>query len=164
MVADWPRDLNFSDWAVPASFLIGALLVLAILVWGRARFGKRPPPPATPTADPYQADPFTHGSASDKRRALRRRGSSVTVMISDAAGTAPPWQGIVANRSVGGLQLEIDRSVPVGAVLSVRPAQAPSIVPWIQVEIRHCQKTGTTWQVGCQFLRTPPANILWLFG
>jgi hypothetical protein len=164
LLANWPFDLSFSDWAVAASLLCGVLLALGIVILWRGRFGKRSPPTAGAHVALLPHDPFAHGSATDKRHAPRRRGSPVSVMVSDDAGTALPWQGTVVDRSVAGLRLEMDNSVAVGSVLSVRPAQAPAIVPWIQVEARFCKKTGNAWHVGCRFLRPPPSNVLWLFG
>jgi hypothetical protein len=40
----------------------------------------------------------------------------------------------------------------VGALLSIRPAEAGSETPWVPVQVRHCRRDGDGWVVGCLFL------------
>jgi hypothetical protein len=73
-------------------------------------------------------------------------------------------QGWVVDRSVGGLGLRTEVPLPVGAVFNVRPRSATAIVPWTEVEVKSCRQHAAAWEVGLQFVRTPPWSVLLLFG
>jgi hypothetical protein len=96
--------------------------------------------------------------------ALRRQGSPVAVLVSDATGQTPPQTGTVIDRSVGGLGLALDDPVDIGTVLSIKPARSTALIPWVQLEVKTCRRTEVGWQLGCQFVRTPPSSVLWQFG
>jgi hypothetical protein len=71
----------------------------------------------------------------------------------------------VADRSVAGLALMADWGAAAGAQLRVRPAGVPDALPWADVTVQSCQPADPSgWQLGCEFVRTPPANVLMLFG
>jgi hypothetical protein len=136
------------------------------LVAGRWLFARRAPRP-TPRSQAGEAsrpDPFEHGSSTEQRRALRRSGNPVEVLVSDAEVTAEPVPGWVLDRSVGGVCLALSDEVAAGTVLSLRPRQAPPGTPWVRAEVRTCKKAQDQFEVGCQFVRTPPWSILLLFG
>lgn len=145
-------------------WMIGALA--AIVVVGGLQLCRRRPKAALPppTEEPPPLDPFIFGSAQEKRQAVRRKGNPVSVLISDASGRATPWQGVVADRSLGGLRLVVRNKAAVGTILSVRPAQANTIFPWVQVEVRSCREEGDSWNLGCQFVKVPHSSLLWHFG
>lgn len=109
-------------------------------------------------------DPFVHGSANEKRTAHRRRGNPVQILITDAEATRTPELGWVVDRSVGGLCLSVSEEVKPGTVLSVRACHAPETIGWSQIDVRSCRPEGSTWELGCQFVRTPSWNVLLLFG
>ena len=44
------------------------------------------------------------------------------------------------------------------------PAHAPPMTPWTEVEVRSCRQKKDGYEVGCQFVKTPPWSILLLFG
>ena len=52
----------------------------------------------------------------------------------------------------------------MGGILSVRPRTAGTTVPWVQVEVRSLRQDAGFWEVGCEFVQTPPWNVLLLFG
>jgi len=145
-------------------WIIGVLA--AILVVGGLQLCRRRPRTEIlpPTEEPPPLDPFIFGSAQEKRQAVRRKGNPVSVLISDAGGRATPWQGVVADRSLGGLGLMVHNKVAVGTILSVRPAQGSTIFPWVQVEVRSCRQEGDSWNLGCQFVKVPHSSLLWHFG
>lgn len=149
-------------WAVPAIGLVAAGLTFAVGVVVAGR--RRVPPPRPKVAAPAEPDPFVEGSKSERRLAVRRQGSLVAVLVADADGKGTPAEGLVADRSVGGLCLQLPAAVAPGTLLSVRPRSAPPIVPWTQVEVRSCRQEGAAWEAGCQFVRTPPWSILIQFG
>jgi hypothetical protein len=148
---------------------IGAGLVIAVgvMLGGRALLSRRRRDGARDldAAMKKKSDPFEQGSTSDRRTAPRRRGNPVAVRISDSEGQVEPVRGWVVDRSAGGLGLELEEEgdVEVGTVLSVRPTDAPDL-PWVKIEVRNRQKNGTTWRLGCQFIRPPAWNVLMRFG
>ena len=48
--------------------------------------------------------------------------------------------------------------------MQVRAANAPETTPWVSVIVRSCRNAGQHFEVGCEFDRTPPWNVLLLFG
>lgn len=161
--------LDFSRWEAWIAPSVGVGCALLAVLIGRWLFSERAPDPHLrfpPSRNPPtpQPDPFVHGSASERRASLRRGGNPVAVLISDAETKLPPFQGWVLDRSMGGLCLSVDQAVPTGTVLSVRAANAPPNVSWVQVEVKNCRQEGSAWELGCQFLRTPTWGVLLLFG
>jgi hypothetical protein len=154
---------RWETWVIPVIGLTSAGLALVVgrLMLRRPQELESPPPKAD---SPNPADPFVHGSATEHRRALRRRGKTVRVLVSDADASAEPWEGWVIDRSVGGLCISLGRAVEAETVLSVRAADAPETIPWVQVTVRGCRQEQKYWELGCQFVRTPPWNVMLLFG
>jgi hypothetical protein len=158
---------GFPHWQTLAVALIGVVaagltLWLGSVLAGRRRGRSFGSPVKGNTAQP---DPFVYGSATEKRTALRRRGNSIKVLISDLDAQARPTEGWILDRSVGGLCLQVDGAeVPVGTILSVLASNAPTGTPWTQVEVRSSRQEGDCWELGCQFVKAPPWNVLLLFG
>jgi hypothetical protein len=110
-------------------------------------------------------DPFVHGSKSERRTSLRRRGTEVEVRLRDADGKREVGTAWVVDRSMGGLCLMTPEQIEKGTVLSVRTLNAPETIPWIQIEVRSCRVLDRGGhEIGCQFVRPPTWNILLLFG
>jgi hypothetical protein len=108
-------------------------------------------------------DPFVMGSASEKRMALRRKGNTVAINLSDSEGK-PIGSAVVFDRSMGGLGVWTDQGYPPGTVLRVRTVNAPPSTPWVEVEVRTSHKEGAQWQLGCSFTKSPPWGVLLMFG
>jgi hypothetical protein len=51
-----------------------------------------------------------------------------------------------------------------GTQLTVRPRNADEKTPALKVRVRSCRQKGDQWLLGCQFVHSPPANMLLLFG
>jgi hypothetical protein len=153
---------GWEPWGVAAA---GALVALLAFVAGRRFLAPAPHTAgAQNTLEPENGpDPFEVGSSFEKRAALRRRGGGVEVTIADE-GSELPTVGWVTDRSLGGLGLNVDNEVAVGVSLKVRPRNAPSSTPWIEVDVRSCRSDAGTWQLHCAFRKTPPYSILLLFG
>ena len=49
-------------------------------------------------------------------------------------------------------------------IVSVRTTDADPSTPWILVEVKRCSGRDGRWELGCQFVRTPPYSQLLLFG
>jgi hypothetical protein len=75
-----------------------------------------------------------------------------------------PWEGTVHDRSTGGLCLHVSRPAVVGSHFLVRSPNAPEEMPWVEVQVRNCRKTGNTYLIGCEFVEAQPWSVLLLFG
>jgi hypothetical protein len=62
------------------------------------------------------------------------------------------------------LGLFVEGPIEVGKHLNVRPINAPPITPWVEVIVKSCREANRGYEVGCQFVRTPPWAILLMFG
>ncbi|HZT78831.1 MAG TPA: hypothetical protein VFA26_01305 [Gemmataceae bacterium] len=167
MLATPLADLALPPWEVVVIPVIGLLTAGTALVVGRVLIQRRAArvPPAPPAPAPSGSrDPFVHGSALEKRTALRRAGNPVQVLISDEEAAEPPVAGWVLDRSTGGLRLSVFDPMECGTVLSVKPKCAADTIPWIKLEVRSCRKEASGWVLGCQFVRTPPWSVLLTFG
>jgi hypothetical protein len=173
MLAQSSLGSGFPHWQTLAIALIGVVaagltLWLGSVLAGRWRgrfFDPHGKGAAAPRGNVAHPDPFVYGSATEKRTALRRRGNSIKVLISDLDAQARPTEGWILDRSVGGLCLQVEGAeVPVGTILSVLASNAPAGTPWTQVEVRSSRQEGNSWELGCQFVKTPPWNVLLLFG
>jgi hypothetical protein len=129
------------------------------------------PPNPTVTESPssiippsrQNSDPFDFGSSRERRSSIRRMGGVIEVRLADAQGVTEIGQGLVLDRSMGGLGLEVNGRVEPGTVVSVRPSRTGQRSPWIQMEIVSCEGEGDCWRVGCKFVRTPPWSVMLLF-
>jgi len=120
--------------------------------------------PAPATAPAATHDPFVHGSLQDKRQALRRRGRPVDVLVKDPELEQPPVRATVLDRSVGGLRILAEQPFEVGTRLNLRVAHAPEMIPWVRIEVKNRLDVSHGCELGCKFVQTPPASVLWLFG
>jgi hypothetical protein len=105
-------------------------------------------PPAEKPAEPATGGP----SMRRERRSFTRRVGNltpVTLRSLDAARTASGW---VLDHSLGGLGILVDGAAKTGDRFSVRPTTAPEQVPWVEIEVCHCQALGSSWRIGCRFV------------
>ena len=122
------------------------------------------PAEQTPEAAAPQPVQSVDESASQERRiAPRRKGSAVSVLVTDEERTEP-YRAWVIDRSTTGLCLELEESKKPGQILQLKPAEAPQATAWIPAEVRYSRQKGNVYHVGCQFLQTPSWNVLLLFG
>lgn len=103
-------------------------------------------------------------SLVDRRRHPRRRGGNIKVRVSDYKAEAKPIEGSVLDCSPGGLCLALPQFVVAGSVLSIRPANAPEVVPWVHIEVIYSSPRDNQWIVGCQFTHLVPWSVRVLFG
>jgi len=165
MAGSFPLDNMWSNWPLCLAAFVGLALAGVCLLVGTAwQRGRRAVPPAeTDEADSF-GDPFEVGSASERRTASRRMGRHVRIYVSDAAAEATPVEGWVLDRSLGGLCISLGRQMPPDTILSIRAYNASDTIPWAQVRVLRCESQGNHFQLGCQFIRTPPFNAMMLFG
>lgn len=111
-----------------------------------------------------EIDPFVQGSGRERRSGVRRRGNPVGVRVAEEWEKEGREEGLICDRSTGGLGLELGREVPVETVLKIRPTSAPVTTPWVEVEVRNCRPLNGKYLVGCQFKRTPSWDVMLAFG
>jgi hypothetical protein len=181
MAQQFLRGFDLGRWQTWVVVFLGLGLGLLVFVGTRLAVrgtgpSKIPPKPesggpenaglenARPEYAAPAPDPFLFGSTSEKRSAARRKGVAVAILISDEKALTEPWTGFVVDRSMQGICLDVKRPAVPGTVLTLRPANAPGGIPWIEVKVRNCRERKDGWMIGCQFVRVPPTGLLLMFG
>jgi hypothetical protein len=116
-------------------------------------------PPMQPVA--------TATKPKDQRGMHRRHGNPVEVHVGTPENKKNTTLGSVLDRSVGGVRLAVFSEVEVGTVMSIKPVHADAMVPWVDVEVRSCRRSveiPDQFEVGCQYVKSPPYSIQLLFG
>ena len=103
-------------------------------------------------------------SYADRRGAVRREGTVVRVVLAAPTFRNGVGEGFVLDRSTGGLKINVATPLEPGTNVQVRAVNAPESIGFIGVVVRSCRKTGEFYEVGCEFEKTPPWNVLLLFG
>lgn len=103
-------------------------------------------------------------SLSDRRTSLRREGAPVKILVTSPAFEDGTNAGYVLDRSTGGLKLALQAGMAPGSSMQIRASHAPETTPWVTVIVRNCTDTGEHYEMGCEFEKTPPWNVLLLFG
>ncbi|HEV8059867.1 MAG TPA: PilZ domain-containing protein [Gemmataceae bacterium] len=154
-------DINWQSLTVPAAGLAVTVLVLgAGLFWVSKRKSKTPA-----SLDVATRDPFTQGGQADRRQSPRRSGQSIRITIQLLNDQKTVFEGFVMDRSMGGLRILVERPLTANQMLNVRSTDAPQTVSWVQVQVRRIEQLpDKTFEVGCQFIRTPPWAVLLTFG
>jgi hypothetical protein len=99
---------------------------------------------------------------TERRGSERRWGNPIEVRMKGFLNREEAVAGLVINRSKGGLAVVLDESVDPGTFLRIRPTEAPTDIPWAEVEVRHCRSAGKNWIIGCKFVgEVPWATKLW---
>ncbi len=153
-----PENMPFS---LPVLVAIAVLLVVFLLFRGHRR---KSIVPALANRGPMSSWVSETPSLSDRRASVRREGTLVKIMATSPAfknGTNP---GYVLDRSTGGLKLALEAGMAPGSSMQIRANHAPETTPWVTVIIRNCTDTGEHFEMGCEFEKTPPWNVLLLFG
>ncbi|MFN4261244.1 MAG: PilZ domain-containing protein [Gemmataceae bacterium] len=161
------RELTASPWSPILFGAAAAAIMLGVGILLLNRNPKRSKPRVIIVERNYQeleSASLLQNTAAERRGSMRRGGKVVEVLISDAEVLTKPYDGLVLDRSTGGMCLFVEVEVAVGTILSVKAKNAPDTTPWTQVEVRNCRKVSEGFEVGCQFLKTPPWSVLLLFG
>ena len=115
--------------------------------------GNAAQPELTPSPAPVQ-----------ERRSWPRRKRTLQILIQDAAGEEQPIPAWVMDRSLGGLRLAIDQPIEEGTILRVRRTTAPADIPWVEVQVKRLERKENAWELGCQFTRSLPWDLIMQFG
>jgi hypothetical protein len=103
-------------------------------------------------------------SYADRRGAVRREGQPVRVILAANTFRNGVCDGYVIDRSTGGLKIAAQDAIAPGSTLQVRAVDAPDTVGFVTLIVRSCRKTEDHYELGCEFEKTPPWNVLLLFG
>ena len=155
-------DMNWQTLAIPAAGFAVALLVLGVsFLW----VNKRKTKSSSVQVANAIPDPFTQGPQSDRRLSPRRAGQSIKVTVQLINDQKTEFEAFVMDRSMGGVRLLLDRQIATNQMLNIRSTDAPQTVTWVQVQVRRVtQMPDKSYEVGCQFMRTPPWAVLLTFG
>ena len=153
-----PENMPFS---LPVLVALGLTLAVFLLFRGQR---KKKLAAALAGDDKKSSWVADRGSLADRRTSLRREGTPVKILATSPAfqnGTNP---GYVLDRSTSGLKLALEAGMATGSSMQIRAAHAPETTPWVTVIVRNCKDTGEHFEMGCEFEKTPPWNVLLLFG
>lgn len=103
-------------------------------------------------------------SYADRRGSARREGAPVRVTLSAPSFRNSTSDGFVVDRSTGGLRIAMQTAMAPGSTMQVRAVNAPDNIGFVTVIVRNCKKSGDFFEIGCEFEKTPPWNVLLLFG
>jgi hypothetical protein len=158
------RNISHPDhqrWIVA---LAGALVTGLLFYFGLVRLGRRvmlPQPPSKRGGPP--PDHFLP-TGNGKRKAFRRTGNEVQVLVADEERKTELCTAWVMDRSTGGLCLALPQPMEISSVLSVRAAHAPDSAPWVHIKVKWCHSLEGRWELGGQFVQALPWGTLLLFG
>ncbi len=139
-------------------------MAVAVVIAHWATFVRSRAPQLATEAGPHTDTALELENPTQKRASVRRDGNPIRIHIAFPGQTENPHTGYVLDRSLGGLGMTVERSFEPGEILAVRPAAAPEMTPWYDVEVLRCQNSGEGWNLSCRFVKTPPYSILLLFG
>ena len=103
-------------------------------------------------------------SYADRRGSIRRDGPPVRVFLQSPAFRNGVDDGLVIDRSTGGLRILSKNAIPEGSTVQARAVNAPDTVGFVVLVVRSCRENEDFFELGCEFTKTPPWNVLLLFG
>lgn len=157
---NWQQLLpQYAPYAIGAAVALAVLI--AIMLIRRPRFRPLRSSASVTRSSEWQ---LPGAEYSDRRSSVRREGSPVKVLISSPTLKAGIDKGMVLDRSTGGLRIATQVGMTPGSTLQVRAQHAPETTPWVTVIVRNCKVVGRHYELGCEFDKTPPWNVLLLFG
>ena len=156
--------LSLAPAAVGVVVVVGLLVGVGLFRFSRQRYRQAKRGPRAARAARVGDWDEHEESFANRRASVRRDGVPVQVLLSSPTLRNGESGGYVLDRSTGGLRVAVTSAIPAGTVLNVRAGNAPDTVPWVTILVRSCRDTGPHFELGCEFERTPPWNILLLFG
>jgi hypothetical protein len=152
---------------VPFAYILlpGAVffMVAGVLYW----LTRSAPAMAEVAAEAPSVTPVMTAKPKDQRGTHRRQGNTVQVHVAFSPDKIEREIASVLDRSMGGMRLAMFHEVEIGAVVSVRPTHVDDIVPWVELEVRSCrpsEEMHDQFELGCQYVKSPPYSIQLLFG
>ena len=120
-----------------------------------------------PVVGEAPVQPIVAEKAKELRVGFRRQGNPIEVHVANPNDRNDPGIASVLDRSVGGMRLAVYHELEIGTLLSIRPIHADGMVPWVDLEVRSCRlsvEMHDHFEVGCQYVKSPPYSIQLLFG
>jgi hypothetical protein len=154
-----------TGWQVWLLLTFGLVSAAVGLFCGRAFFGKRrseTAPGLVPTGLVKQAPLPGTESGSERRVFPRYETRQCKLVVSAGENDLVPLEGLVLNRSMGGVCVWVSRAFESGKTLRVRNAEF-SRTPWVPLLVKNCRIQRGGWALGCQFVDGPSASTH-LFG
>jgi hypothetical protein len=154
---------EYAVYVLPAAGLLAVVLIGSLLLMGRKNSNGL----AMPVVDKKRSSLWAMPSGSslaDRRTSVRRDGAPVEIMVTSAVMKDGQTNGYVLDRSTGGLRLALANGVAPGSSMQVRARHAPDTTPWVTVIVRSCRQAESYFELGVEFDKTPPWNVLLLFG
>jgi PilZ domain-containing protein len=111
----------------------------------------------TPASDESE----TTTDVADRRLAPRRK-KLMRIAVRNES-TNELVNGWVIDRSLGGMCISVQNPIEAGAHLAVRRGTAPESMPWVELRVLNVREQESTWELGCEFLRTPAWEVLLQF-
>jgi hypothetical protein len=166
----WFAQLRWEMWFVPVAGLVSAgLLTFFGMSWFRRKPGgaravaNRPALCLVPDLAPARRTKA--GWNGTERRAHRRaRVMTLEILVREVGSAQKPHTGLVLDRSLGGLGIELPEAVAVGQNLQFRLRKWDKKANWVTAEVRYCRRKGEAWRVGCQFLDVSAWEVMNIFG
>jgi hypothetical protein len=161
---------SLTAWALDnLPVVVGGVVAVVVLTVCFIRHRRGRPAAATGPPNPLAAESALswappEQSYADRRGAVRREGGPIRVTLASAAFRNGMGDGVVLDRSTGGLRIALSAALAPGSSVQVRATHAPDTVGFVTVIVRSCRKNGDVFEVGCEFEKTPPWNVLLLFG
>lgn len=133
-------------WQVVIILGIGLLVALLVAITGR-KWLKKPTDSVSSTVPTNRET----GSPKVERRAHPRQSVNYQqVFVYKANSESLLCEGLILNKSLGGLGLEVPTEIEVYSRLRLTlPTRDEST--GMTVEVRYARKKGTVWRIGCQF-------------
>lgn len=154
---------EFQPYVLPAAVGVGVVLTMILLFASKGRSRRQPSSPAAGLRSSQWTAAMP--SFADRRTSTRREGGNpVKVVLASPAFKSGTLTGYVLDRSTGGMRLASGTGMPVGTSVQVRAVHAPDETPWVTILVRSCKPSGKGFEMGCEFDKTPPWNVLLLFG
>lgn len=119
-------------------------------------------PMAIPLAAPADSS-FYSLRPMDRRTSPRRQVNQILIAISSALDDSKPFTGWVLDYSSHGLGVFVDRKMPLGTELRIRPSQVDGF-PGREAVVRNCQPYLDGWRLGCQLEQAFSRDDLLRFG
>jgi hypothetical protein len=120
-----------------------------------------PPLPETIASVTPEDEPETATDVADRRLTPRRKKLLRVAVRNEATGAL--LSGWVLDRSLGGMCVSVHEPVEAGVPIAVRRNTAPESVPWVELRVLNVREKENTWELGCEFLRTPTWEVLLQF-
>jgi hypothetical protein len=138
---------------------LGAAVMVILAGWLFFRRNR----PRQPDAKPAAPAAGNTWDGIERRAHPRRSSGSLAVEIAGPESNAVITTGVILDKALGGLGLEVESEIPTGARFRLRLRDAGPDAGWALLEVRFARKKGTVWRIGCQFVDIAAWDVMeWL--